>query len=151
MEEINEIVYDKFKIEVFSPDGTFIKNAIFNTEGVFYCPGLTPGQLYLIVFSYDDILLLLADFTCTENGKVIYLSPGHFVFSNDISMKAPKAGNELATKIKRRKEFKAPFQQWEKKIIENFINSHRGDESIQGMNARHPRFKAGAALAKCVK
>jgi hypothetical protein len=151
MDPINPIDYKKFLIEVFSPDGTFIKNVQINSEGIFYCPGLTPGQLYMIVFSYDDILLLLADFTCTEIGKVVYLSPGHFVFNNGISLIPPKAGNELATKIKRREEFNVPFQQWEKKIIENFITSHRGEASMCSMKTHHPRFKAGAALAKTVK
>ncbi|MFH0865394.1 MAG: hypothetical protein V1904_04330 [Bacteroidota bacterium] len=151
MKPIIPIDYNNFKIEVFSPDGTFIKNGQINSEGVFYCPGLTPGQMYLVVFSYDDILLLLADFTCTETGKVVYLSPCHFVFNNGISMVPPKAGNELATKIKRREEFKVPFQQWEKKIIGNYITAHRGETSMCGMNYRHPRFKAGAALAKTVK
>jgi len=151
MKPINPIEYKNFLIQVFSPDGKFIKNAQINSEGVFYCPGLTPGQLYMVVFSYDDILLLLADFTCTETGKVVYLSPGHFVFNNGISTIPPKAGNELATKIKRREEFKVPFQQWEKKIIEYHISTYRGVTSMCGMNARHPRFKAGAALAKAVK
>ena len=151
MKPINPIDYKNFLIQVFSPDGKFIKNAQINSEGVFYCPGLTPGQLYLVVFSYDDILLLLADFTCTEAGKVVYLSPPHFVYNNDISLIPPKAGNELATKIKRREEFKVSFQQWEKHIIENFIIAHRGETSMCGMNYRHPRFKAGAALAKSVK
>ena len=151
MKPIPPIEYKNFLIEVFSPDGTFIKNAEINTVGVFYCPGLTPGQQYLIVVSYDGILLLLADFITDAVGQVVYLSPGHFVFNNGISFETPKAGNELATKIKRREEFKVPYQQWEKKILENYINAHHGETSMCGMNHRHPRFKAGAQLAKSVK
>ncbi|MFH0867291.1 MAG: hypothetical protein V1904_13935 [Bacteroidota bacterium] len=151
MEPINPIDYKEFNIEVFSPDGTFIKEGRINSVGTFYCPGLTPGQKYMVVFSYNNILLLIADFMCDTSGSVVYLSPGHFVFNNGISTIPPKAGNELATKIKRREEFKVPFQQWEKKIIENYITAHRGETSMCGMNYRHPRFKAGAALAKSVK
>ena len=151
MKPIPPIEYKNFLIEVFSPDGTFIKNAEINIKGIFYCPGLTPGQQYLLVFSYNNILLLLADFMCDSSGSVVYLSPGHFVFNNGISLDPPKAGNELATKIRRREEFKVPFQQWEKKIIENFITAHRGEVSMCSMKTHRPRFKAGAQLAKAVK
>ncbi len=151
MQPINPIDYKNFNIEVFSPDGIFIKEGKINSAGVFYCPGLTPGQKYMVVFSYDNILLLIADFMCDNSGKVVYLSPGHFVFNNSISTIPPKAGNELATKIKRREEFKVPFQLWEKKIIENVSLSGNIKERICPNAHRLVRFKAGAELAKSVK
>ena len=148
MEIIN---YSKFKIEVFSSAGELIKEACFNSIHNFYCNGLTPGQKYSVVFSYDDILLLIADFYCDISGKVVYLSPAHFVFNNSFSLKPFKAGSELTTKIKRREECKVPFQLWEKRIIENYISSNRGEVSMCCMKRLVPRFKAGAALAKSVK
>ena len=85
----NPIDYTKFKIEVYSPDGTFIKEAQKNSANIFYRPGLTTGQEYIIVFSYDNILLLISDFTCNTSGKVVYLSPAHFVFNKGIEYATP--------------------------------------------------------------
>lgn len=105
----------------------------------------------MLVFSYDEILLLITDFMCDITGSVVYLSPGHFIFNNGISSLHPKAGNELATKIKRREEFKVPYQLWEKKIFENIALVGNTIEGISRNVHSVVKFKAGSALAKAVK
>jgi len=123
------IHYNKFKIEVYSPDGIFIKEAVINSVHDFYCSGLTPGQLYLIVFSYDEILLFTANFTCDTSGKVIYFNPAYFIFNNGLGSISMKAGAELAKIVKRREEYKVSFQTWERQLIDNVLslNPRAGD------------------------
>jgi hypothetical protein len=140
-----------FKIEVYSPNGLFIKEAMINDNHDFYCSGLVPGQKYMIVFSRNEALLLIADFMCDTSGRVVYLSPGHFIFNNGISAIPPKAGNDLASKVKRREELKVPHQQWEKKIIENVAMSGKINDNALRNTHKVVCFKAGAVLAKAVK
>jgi hypothetical protein len=147
----NMIVFSKFKIEVFSHDGTFIKEARTNKVHNFYCSGLTPGHKYVVIFSYDNILLLIADFTCDTAGNVIYLSPAHFVFNDNISLTHFNGGSDLATKVKRREEFNIPYQLWEKKVIESYISNQRGNVTLCDIKTMLSRFKAGAILAKSVR
>ena len=145
------IDYSKFKIEVFSPDGISIKEAMISAAHNFYCSGLTPGQEYLIAFSYDEILLLCASYTCDSSGRVIYLSPANFLFNNALGSISMKAGAELAKILKRREDYKISFQQWEKQLIENImsVNARVGDVFSNPHGA--VCFKAGAELAKHVK
>jgi len=145
------IDYSKFKIEVFTPDGELIKEAMINNAHDFYCAGLTPGQEYIIAFSYDDILLLCASFVCNTSGKVIYLNPAHFIFNNGVDMLSAKAGAELAKIVKRREEYKVLFQQWEKQLIENVLATNSKVVNVFSNPHFTVQYKAGYELAKIVK
>ena len=145
------IDYSKFKIEVFSPDGISIKVAMINSAHDFYCSGLTPGQQYLVVFSYDEILLFTADFTCDTSGKVIYLNPAYFIFNNGLGSVSMKAGAELAKIVKRREEYKVSFQTWERQLIDNVLslNPRAGDRLFDPNSI--PCYEAGNETATKLK
>ena len=147
----NPIDYTKFKTEVYSPDGTFIKEAQTNSGNIFYRPGLTAGQKYVIVFSYDSILLLVADFSCDTLGKVVHLSPAHFIFNNDVSTDLPLAGIDFENKINRRVAYNVPFQMWERKVLENVCGPGKGSKKVVIKSKKVVRFKAGNDLAGKVR
>jgi len=136
------IHYNKFKIEVFSPDGISIKEAIFNSNHDFYCSGLTPGQEYIIVFSYDEILLFSADFTCDTSGKVVYLNPSYFLFNNGLGSISMKAGAELAKIVKRREDYRISFQTWEKQLINNIMSSSSKASELFSNSCGIPCYEA---------
>ena len=151
MSTIAPIDYSKFLIEVFAPDGTFIKNAEINQVKNFFVAGLTPGNEYVLAFSYEGILLMCANFKCDVTGKVTYLSPAHFIFNNEASHIPAKAGSDLATKVKKRARFNVPYQTWEKELIECIINGRSGANHIFTYDTNLPCFKAGNDLATKVK
>jgi len=145
------IDYSKFKIEVFSPDGISIKEAMISAAHNFYCSGLTPGQEYLIAFSYDEILLLCASFTCDSSGRVIYLSPANFLFNNALGSISMKAGAELAKIVKRREDYKISFQSWEKQLIENILSVNAKVGNLFSNPHGIPCFEAGNETATKLK
>jgi hypothetical protein len=151
MKKPNKIDYTRFKIDVFTPEGVFIKSAPINQEHIFYVSGLVPGNEYDIIFSYDGILLLCASFKCDTKGKVIYLSPAHFLFNNEVLPLSDKVVSELAPLMKKREDLNLSNQLWEKRLIENFVTS--GKKSAQQYPWRHRvvRYKAGSELASKVK
>lgn len=146
-----KIDYSKFKCQVYAPDGTYLGEARLNNSNIFYCPGLVPGQKYDLVFSYDGILLLIISFQSKETGKVVYLSPGHIYFNRDVDSPSETLIALIKDKIIKRDEFKVPFQSWERKTLQAFYESMPGNQVNQSMKMHHPRFKAGAELAKSVK
>jgi hypothetical protein len=151
MSTIAPIEYTKFTVEVFAPDGTFIKNAEINQVNNFMVAGLTPGNKYIIAISYDDILLLCASFNCDVTGKVVYLSPAHFIFNNGAEAIPNKVGNDLATKVKKRARFNIPFQTWEKQLIENILSTGKKNHNIFTGDNNLPCFNVGSDLATKVK
>ena len=89
MNTTKKIDYSKFRCEIYSPEGVFIKEASFNQKNDFYCPELVPGQKYFLVFSYDEMFVDCFSFKCETAGKVVYLSTGHLFFNKDYE-KIPK-------------------------------------------------------------
>jgi hypothetical protein len=151
MNPINKIDYSKFKVQIYSPDGEFICDAMINKYNAFYCPELIAGQPYDIIFSYDDIFLMAIAFNSENTGKVSYLSPAHILIVNEISKHQPKAGSDLATKVKRREEYKVPLQQWEKWLLENIDISGQYLKTTCHDSGSIIKYKAGNDLASKVK
>ena len=151
MSTIPNIDYTKFLIEIFTPDGVFIKNASMNQVRNFFVAGLTPGNEYIIAFSYDEILLLCTNFKCDTTGKVVYLSPAHFIFNNGAEQIPLKVGNDLATKVKKRARFNIPYQLWEKQLIDNIISKRNGAHNIFTGGIGLPCYNVGSDLATKVK
>lgn len=151
MDERNKIDYSKFLIEIYTYSGEKPKNARINQNNDFYASGLVPGIEYNVLFTYDDIYLLCAAFTCDSSGKVIYLSPSHFAIVNEISKHSYKAGADLANKVKRLRNVDVPLSRWEKLIVTNFNQSFHDVYKACIKNVKPIRFKAGADLAGKVK
>jgi hypothetical protein len=123
MDKSQKIDYSKFKAEVFSPDGVLIREAHYNTSHQFFCPGLTPGQNYNLVFSYDGALLMCTSFTCNESGKTVFLSPAHMLFNS--ALRPPKKTfiSGVKTAIKKRSLMKIPLSRWEILLLENIAGA----------------------------
>ncbi len=123
MKQYPNIDFGKFKIEIYSPSGEFIKVAYINSNNDFYCPDLVPGQQYNLVFSYNGYFLMAAAFVCKEQKKVVYLSPVHFLYNRNIN----KSGSAFAKLIKSKYNFCSnqvkPLMQWEKHIYEILANN----------------------------
>jgi len=151
MNPLNQIDYSKFKIEVYTPDGQFIKNVPFNSSYIFYCSGLTPGQEYIILFIYDTILILCTNFTCNDTGKVVYLDPAHFLFNNEISELCYNPNSDMGNKIKTLSKLDKVYQLWEKLITENVDMNNHKHHVIKIPAKRVIKFKAGNELATKVK
>ena len=147
----NIIDYSKFKIEVYSPDGQFIKDVPKNSINIFYCAGLIPGQEYTVLFIYDNILVLCVSFTSNNNGKVVYLDPSHFLYNNEISYLSFNANSDLAKKVKDLALLKETYQLWEKMVTDNAIIKNRSHKEIKIPAKRVIKFKAGNELATKVK
>jgi hypothetical protein len=117
------IDYSKFKCEVFAPDGTFIGVARMNKAKVFYYPGLVPGQKYDLVFSYDEILLVIITFMGEEVGKVVYLSPAHILYNKGVEYPSSALVDCIQNKIDRSDDFNVPMQGWAVKTLKFFDNT----------------------------
>ena len=85
MNPTNIIDYSKFKIEVYTPDGQYIKDVPKNSINIFYCAGLIPNQEYTVLFIFYNILVLCISFTSYINCKVVYLETAHLLYNNEIS------------------------------------------------------------------
>jgi hypothetical protein len=108
----------KVKIEVYSPSGELITVAMMNNQHDFYCPGLVPGQQYNLVFSYNDYFLMAVAFNCKESGKVVYLSPAHFLYNRTINKSASEFAKLIKSKYKIINPTAKPLMQWEKRLFE---------------------------------
>jgi len=151
MNPLNQIDLSKFKIEVYTPEGQYIKDALINSRYTFYCQGLTPGQEYTVLFIYDSILILSAAFLCNNKGKVIYLSPAHFLYNNEVTYLAPNADTALSNRLKTLAILNKSYQLWEKMLIENSGMLNLKHHVIKIPAKRVVKFKAGNELATKVK
>lgn len=151
MNPLYQIDYSKFKIEVFTPEGQYIQDASINSRNTFYCQGLTPGQEYTLLFTYNNILILSAAFTCNNKGKVVYLNPAHFLYNNEVSYLAPNADSNLSNKLKTLAIMDKPYQLWEKMVLENADMIQHKHKEIKIPAKRVVKFKAGNELASKVK
>ncbi|MDD3875805.1 MAG: hypothetical protein PHT69_04235 [Bacteroidales bacterium] len=151
MNPLNRIDYNKFKIEVYTPDGQFVCNVPMNAEHVFYCSGLTPGQEYTLVFFYDNLIILCASFCTIEQSKVIYLNPQHFLYNNDVSDVTFKPDSDLAEKFRTSAYLESTYQLWEKMLIDNVMNKKYAACKKPPPPRRYIKFKAGNELATKVK
>lgn len=151
MNPLFQIDFSKFKIEVYTPEGQYIKDADINSRYSFYCQGLTPGQEYTVIFIYDDILILAAAFICNYKGKVIYLSPAHFLYNNEVSYLEPDPVSALSNRLKTLAVLNKPYQLWEKMLIENSGMLNHKHHVIKIPPKRVVKFKAGNELATKVK
>ena len=147
----DKIDYSKFLIEIYTYSGEKLKNARINQNNDFFGDGLVPDVEYNILFTYDDIYLLCIAFKCDSTGKVIYLSPSHFMIVNEISKHSYKAGADLANKIKRLRNINVPLSRWEKIIVSNFNRTYHDVIKACIKNVKPVRFKAGNELASKVK
>jgi hypothetical protein len=151
MATLNPIHYNKFKVKVYSPDGELIKTALMNQNHDFFCEGLVPGQVYDIIFTYDNILLLCASFVCNTMGKVVYLNPAHFLLNNQVTATGVKVGSDLALKANLREYFNVPYQLWEKNLISNALANQRIIDIPFHQKPKIIKYKAGSDLASKVK
>ncbi|OFY26499.1 MAG: hypothetical protein A2275_16485 [Bacteroidetes bacterium RIFOXYA12_FULL_35_11] len=147
MNTTKKIDYSKFRCEIYSPEGVFIKEASFNQKNDFYCPELVPGQKYFLVFSYDEMFVDCFSFKCETAGKVVYLSTGHLFFNKDYE-KIPK---ELADIIKP-KINKAKLYYWNRhkgprKALDAFIASTHDRQKIAHRHEWPVAYKTGADLS----
>jgi len=145
------IDYTKFKIEIYSPAGELIKEALINSVNDFYCPSLVTGQRYYVVFSYDEYFIMSATFSCQVSGKVVYLSPAHFVFNKGIEYPCNIFENLINEKYKFFNSPKQPFMLWQKKVYEILAASGHPVNSTCQTAKKVVRFKAGNDLAGKVK
>jgi len=151
MKPIYNTDYSKIKIEVFSPKGDLIKNAMVNTNHDFYCSGLVPGQKYFLVFTYDGALFSSLSFTCDNVGSVVYLTPGQIIYNCATDKASEAFTKRINDYIAKRDTLNIPLQLWEKKTLEKiFMKSHEVAHTCQNQK-KVIHFKAGAALAKTVK
>ena len=131
----SKIDYSKFKCEIYNPDGKYLKDAMFNSEHNFYCPGLTPGQKYFVVFSYDEIFLQSFSFNCVTNSKIVYLSPAHIVFNHSVESLPGVLESSLKAKIKKYLALNLPKTRWAKHALDAFIDStHEGKKKMYCSN-----------------
>ncbi len=145
------IDYTKFKVEVYSPDGTYITTARINSIYNFYCQGLVPGQNYSLVFSYDGYYLMTAAFTGQVSGKVVYLSPAHFIFNKGIENPCGSFENLVKDKYKFFSTQKQPLMLWQKKIFEILAASGHPVNTTCQTAKKVVKFKAGNDLAGKVR
>jgi hypothetical protein len=146
-----KIDYSKFLIEIYTYSGDKLKNARINQNNDFFGDGLVSGTIYNILFTYDDIYLLCAEFMCDSTGKVIYLSPSHFMIVNEISKHSCKAGADLSNKVKRLRINDIPPTRWEKLLVANYNQTHHDVAKACIKNIKPIKFKAGSDLASKVK
>ncbi len=151
MNPLNRIDYSKFKIEVFTPDGHFVRSVPTNAEYVFYCSGLTPGQEYTLVFIYDNVIILCASFCTYEQSKVIYLNPQNFLYNNDVSNVTFKPDSALAERFRTCGYLENTYQLWEKMLIDSAMNNKYTSCKKPPPPRRYIKFKAGNELATKVK
>ena len=145
------IDYTKFKIEIYSPAAALIKEASINSVHDFYCTGLVPGQKYSLVFSYDGYYLMTAAFNCQVAGKVVYLSPAHFVFNKGIENPCGSFENLIKDKYKFFNSQKQPLMLWQKKIYEILAASGHLVNTTCQTAKKVVKFKAGNDLAGKVR
>ena len=145
------IDYTKFKVEIFTPDGELIKDVSINDAHNFYNSGLVPGNEYNIVFSYDGALLLCAAFNCENSGRVINLSPAHFLYNFSADIPTDTFSKSIGSYIEKRNSMKIPQQLWEKKVFEKIGNYLNRANQIHITPKKVVRFKAGNDLAGKVK
>ena len=146
------IDYTKFKIEIYSPAGELIKEALTNSNNEFFCQGLVSGQRYYVVFSYDEYFIMSATFNCPVSGKVVYLSPSHFMFNKEIEYSCENFENLVKDKYKFFHHHEQPLMNWQKKIFEILANS--GHPVNTSCNIAHKKvvcFKCGNDLAGKVR
>ncbi|HBX50668.1 MAG: hypothetical protein A2275_17135 [Bacteroidetes bacterium RIFOXYA12_FULL_35_11] len=131
MSDRKKIDYSKFKCEVYSSEGSHLMDATFNKDNNFYCPGLTPGQKYYVVFSYDNIFLECWAYTCPVAGKVVYISPGHIVFNHGFEAIPGAVLSSIRIMIDNAKSLKLPRQRRVKHALDAFIEStHEGAKKM---------------------
>jgi hypothetical protein len=151
MVQTNLIERRRFRIEVFSPQGELIKEALINDKHDFYCSGLVPGQKYFLVFTFDGALFSSLSFTCNNAGRVVYITPGQIIFNSDTDNASDKLTKRINDYIVKRNRLKIPLQLWEKKVLERiFMNSHEAAHICQSQK-RIIHFKAGNELCTMVK
>ena len=151
MKPINKIDYSKFKCEVFSPDGILLKEARINAQNDFYCSGLVPGQEYVLVFSYSDIMIECIEFICETVDRVVYISPAHIVSNKEVHEVPHTFINSIKNKVKRHDEFNVPHMRWAKKALDAFIESTHEGKAKCIPPKKVVKFKAGSDLASKVK
>jgi len=151
MNPTNIIDFSKFKIEVYTPDGQYIKDAPINSQNIFYCAELTVGQEYTVIFIYDNILILTLSYSSINKGKVAYLNPQHFLFNNEMSDLTYNVKSDLSKKIRTLGVIKETYQLWEKLLIENAVMTKHYHKEIKIPAKRVIKFKAGNELATKVK
>ncbi|MEI7595597.1 MAG: hypothetical protein WCK02_07615 [Bacteroidota bacterium] len=151
METTQKIDYSKFKCDVYTPDGVLIKEAITNSNHIFYCPALTVGQQYNIVFSYGEMFLMAAAFISQSEGKVTFLNPAHFLYNCAVVRPSKSFVNSVKGKIKSSRIANVPIQQWEKKLLEIINCSGQKIPPLCQNSHGTYIFKAGAELASKVK
>ena len=145
------IDYSKFKIDIYSPAGELIKEALINSNNDFFCQGLVSGQRYYVVFSYDEYFIMSVTFNCPDSGKVVYLSPEHFIFNKGVENPCESFENLVKDKYEFFNNQKQPLMLWQKKIYEILANSgHQVNTPCQTAK-KVVRFKAGNDLAGKVK
>jgi hypothetical protein len=120
---MKKIDYSKFKCEVYSPDGKHLMDAKFNKDNNFYCPGLTPGQKYYIVISYDGIFLECWAYTCPDNGKVVYISSAHIIFNHGFEEIPSAVLASIKSMLDKFRLYKIPRKRRVKHALDAFIES----------------------------
>jgi len=112
---------------------------------------LVPGQIYSVVFSYDGYFIMSTAFNCQASGKVVYLSPAHFVFNKGIDYPCSTFENLINEKYKFFNSPKQPFMLWQKKVYEILGASGHPVNSACQTAKKVVRFKAGNDLAGKVR
>ena len=147
----NPIDYSKFKAEIYTPEGAFLKEVAINSNYTFYTRGLVPGQDYTVIFIYDTILLLTFTFNSTANTKVIYLSPAHFIQNCDVSTLTAVAGTDLFDRLQGLARLDDIYQMWEKILLSDFYKAGQAGKHPPPPRRRVIKFKAGNELASKIK
>lgn len=173
METSKKIDYTKFRCQVFSPDGAFVKEAVFNQKHEFYCPELVPGQKYFLVFTYDEMFVDCISFNCPDDGKVVYLSTSHLFFNKDYEILPQVIAEVIKPQIEKANLYHWNRRTGTRRALDAFIHSTHDKSFSKKRKTRHAldafiesthegakkqidpnqikAYKAGADLANKVK